>query len=232
MPLAASELLWDRDIQTPGDRGLLDEPGRRAGRSRAPGSTAHSTTATRRASAPARSSGGRAIRARFAFEASLAYWSFDPRKLFTRTTSARTRPGSRTASRPSPPSFTSPTCSCACGSPSETFPSRSPSTASTTSRAGAGATTRLREPSSWPARSALPATGGASTPTSTSSETRRWAPTTPTTGGTTPGIEGHRLGVAWTFLPRVYLQGSFSIQRRLDAHFWVNRYLVDVVKMF
>ena len=44
--------------------------------------------------------------------------------------------------------------------------------------------------------------------------------------------QGHRLGVAWTFLPRVYLQGSFSVQRRLDAHFWVNRYLVDVVKMF
>ncbi len=44
--------------------------------------------------------------------------------------------------------------------------------------------------------------------------------------------EGHRVGVAWTFLPRVYLQGSFSVQRRLDSHSWINRYLVDLVKMF
>jgi len=44
--------------------------------------------------------------------------------------------------------------------------------------------------------------------------------------------EGHRVGVSWTFFPRVYLQGSFSIQRRLDQRFWVNRYLVDLVKMF
>jgi hypothetical protein len=44
--------------------------------------------------------------------------------------------------------------------------------------------------------------------------------------------EGHRVGVAWTFLPRVVLQASFSLQRRLDTRHWVNRYLVDVVKMF
>jgi hypothetical protein len=43
---------------------------------------------------------------------------------------------------------------------------------------------------------------------------------------------GHRVGVAWTFLPRLYLQGSFSVQRRLDVHDWVNRVLVDLVKMF
>ena len=44
--------------------------------------------------------------------------------------------------------------------------------------------------------------------------------------------EGHRVGVAWTFLPRLYLQASFSTQRRLDVHDWVNRVLVDLVKMF
>lgn len=44
--------------------------------------------------------------------------------------------------------------------------------------------------------------------------------------------EGHRVGVAWTFLPRVYLQGAFSVQRRLDSRSWINRYLVDLVKMF
>jgi hypothetical protein len=44
--------------------------------------------------------------------------------------------------------------------------------------------------------------------------------------------EGHRVGVAWTFLPQVYLQGSFSVQRRLDVHTWINRVLVDIVKIF
>jgi hypothetical protein len=44
--------------------------------------------------------------------------------------------------------------------------------------------------------------------------------------------EGHRLGVAVTILPQVYVQASSSLQRRLDTRRWVNRYLVDVVKMF
>lgn len=44
--------------------------------------------------------------------------------------------------------------------------------------------------------------------------------------------EGHRAGVAVTFLPQTYLQVSGSIQRRLDTRTWINRYLVDVVKMF
>lgn len=44
--------------------------------------------------------------------------------------------------------------------------------------------------------------------------------------------EGHRVGVAVTFLPQTYVQVSGSSQRRLDAYSWVNRFLVDVVKMF
>ena len=44
--------------------------------------------------------------------------------------------------------------------------------------------------------------------------------------------EGHRVAVAWTFLPNVYLQGAVTLQRRLDTQYWVNRYLVDLVKMF
>ncbi len=44
--------------------------------------------------------------------------------------------------------------------------------------------------------------------------------------------EGHRVGLAWTFFPQVYLQGSFSTQRRLDVHTWVDRWLLDFVKMF
>jgi hypothetical protein len=44
--------------------------------------------------------------------------------------------------------------------------------------------------------------------------------------------EGHRAGAAVTFLPQTYVQFSGSVQRRLDTRNWVNRYLVDLVKMF
>jgi hypothetical protein len=44
--------------------------------------------------------------------------------------------------------------------------------------------------------------------------------------------EGHRLGIAVTILPQTYVQASESLQRRLDTRHWINRYLVDVVKMF
>jgi hypothetical protein len=44
--------------------------------------------------------------------------------------------------------------------------------------------------------------------------------------------EGHRVAAAWTFLPNLYLQAAFTLQRRLDTRYWVNRYLVDLVKMF
>ena len=32
--------------------------------------------------------------------------------------------------------------------------------------------------------------------------------------------------------PNTYLQAAFTLQRRLDTRYWVNRYLVDLVKMF
>jgi hypothetical protein len=44
--------------------------------------------------------------------------------------------------------------------------------------------------------------------------------------------EGHRLGLAVTILPQTYVQLSGSLQRRLDTHRWINRCLVDVVKLF
>jgi hypothetical protein len=44
--------------------------------------------------------------------------------------------------------------------------------------------------------------------------------------------EGHRVGVAFTFLPQTYAQASGSLQRRLDTQKWINRYLLEVVKMF
>jgi hypothetical protein len=44
--------------------------------------------------------------------------------------------------------------------------------------------------------------------------------------------EGHRLALGVTVLPQVYVQGSAVVQRRLDLGFWLNRYMVDLVKMF
>ena len=44
--------------------------------------------------------------------------------------------------------------------------------------------------------------------------------------------EGYRLAASLTFLPDVYVQGAVVIQRRLDQNSWLNRYLVDLVKMF
>ena len=43
---------------------------------------------------------------------------------------------------------------------------------------------------------------------------------------------GHRAGVAVTILPQVYFQGTFLVQRRLDLHAWLNRITFDLVKMF
>jgi hypothetical protein len=43
---------------------------------------------------------------------------------------------------------------------------------------------------------------------------------------------GHRVGVAVTLLPQVYVQGTFLVQQRLDLTGWLNRITVDLVKMF
>ncbi len=43
---------------------------------------------------------------------------------------------------------------------------------------------------------------------------------------------GHRVGAAVTVLPSVFIQGSFVFQKRLDRHNYLNRVLVDLVKMF
>lgn len=43
---------------------------------------------------------------------------------------------------------------------------------------------------------------------------------------------GHRAGIAVTLLPQVYFQGTFLVQRRLDLKAWLNRITFDLVKMF
>jgi hypothetical protein len=45
-------------------------------------------------------------------------------------------------------------------------------------------------------------------------------------------FEGHRVTLAFTVLPQVYVQGSVSFNRRLDQNYWLNRYMVDLVKIF
>lgn len=44
--------------------------------------------------------------------------------------------------------------------------------------------------------------------------------------------KGHRIGVAVTLLPRVYLQATVVFQKRLDLPSNLNRLIVDLVKMF
>jgi hypothetical protein len=43
---------------------------------------------------------------------------------------------------------------------------------------------------------------------------------------------GHRAGVAVTLLPQVYVQGTVMFQRRLDLQPTLNRITIDLVKMF
>jgi hypothetical protein len=43
---------------------------------------------------------------------------------------------------------------------------------------------------------------------------------------------GHRAGLGVTFLPRVFVQGTVMFQRRLDLKPTLNRYTLDLVKMF
>jgi hypothetical protein len=44
--------------------------------------------------------------------------------------------------------------------------------------------------------------------------------------------EGHRIGLAVTVLPNVFVQSSIMFQRRLDRQSYLNRILVDLVKMW
>lgn len=44
--------------------------------------------------------------------------------------------------------------------------------------------------------------------------------------------QGHRAGVAFTVLPRLFVQGTVTFQRRLDLKSTLNRVTVDLVKMF
>ncbi len=43
---------------------------------------------------------------------------------------------------------------------------------------------------------------------------------------------GHRFGLAVTFLPNTFVQGAVVFQERLDRQTWLNRVVIDLVKMF
>ena len=44
--------------------------------------------------------------------------------------------------------------------------------------------------------------------------------------------QGHRIGAGVTVLPNVFVQGALVFQRRLDRNTWLNRLTIDLVKMF
>ena len=44
--------------------------------------------------------------------------------------------------------------------------------------------------------------------------------------------EGHRTGIGVTVLPRVVVQFSGMLQRRLDTDRWVRRFTLDLVRLF
>lgn len=43
---------------------------------------------------------------------------------------------------------------------------------------------------------------------------------------------GHRIGLAVTILPSLFAQGAVVFQQRLDKNTWLNRITIDLVKMF
>ena len=43
---------------------------------------------------------------------------------------------------------------------------------------------------------------------------------------------GHRFGLAVTIFPQTFVQGAAMFQQRLDRKTWLNRFTVDLVKMF
>jgi hypothetical protein len=229
MPLAASELLWDRDIQTPGISASWTSPD---GAWTISGAgfygPQHYSDQTRIGAGQFQWRTGDP--SRFSLEASLAYWSFDPHELFTpyiRENTTRVENGA--------PTFASefhvadlllrmwfPVGSVPVQVSLDGFDNFAAAEGRRLAFEAVVLAGQVGTPGDWRGFYAYQyiqrnATMGAY-------NTDDWWYHT--------WYEGHRVGVAWTFLPRVYLQGSFSVQRRLDAHFWVNRYLVDVVKMF
>jgi hypothetical protein len=43
---------------------------------------------------------------------------------------------------------------------------------------------------------------------------------------------GHRVGAAVTIFSNLFVQGSVALQQRLDRNTWLNRVMIDLVKMF
>ncbi len=229
MPLAASEMLWDRDIQTPGIAASWTSPD---GAWTLSGAgfygPQHYSDQTRIAAGQVQWRTGDA--SRFSLEASIAYWSFQPHELYApyvRENSVQIVGGE--------PVFASefhvadlllhlrfpianvPVLVSLDGL--DNFAARDGRRLAFEAAVVAG---QVGTPGNWRGFYAYQyiqrdATMGAYT-------TDDWWYHT--------WYEGHRVGIAWTFLPRMYLQGAFSVQRRLDSPSWVNRYLVDLVKMF
>ncbi len=93
-------------------------------------------------------------------------------------------------------------------------------------------TARRSKPISRSAASARPATGVSSTFSSTSSRTRSSAPTTPTTGGSTPGTGATASACATRSCRASSCRARSWSSSGWTAQTWLNRILVDLVKMF
>lgn len=228
MPLLATEMLWDRDIQTPGAAGSWESNGG------AWTLAAAGFYGPQRDGDASRIAAGqvvwRAGEEGLRLEAAASYWSFDLRDLkpvYIRENSAVASDGRRQyASRfhvadllvrvrfglgnlPALISLDGIRNFSAPGGKRLAFE-------------GALAVGRLGTPGDWRATYAYQYVQRDALVGAYNSDDWWWH----------TWFEGHRLTVAVTILPRVFLQGSVSLNRRLDETYWLNRYLVDLVKMF
>lgn len=231
MPLVSSEMLWDKDIQSPGAAVAWEIP---AGSSRV-------TLAAAGFANPqlhgdhTRVVAGQAVwrrgdAARFALEAAAAYWHYDVRDLdprylrqnYTRVDKGRLvylsdyhlvdlllrarfplGPVPVTIALDGIHNFGSPTDEKNAFEATAAF-----------GRLGTPGQWRFFYTFQWIERDALP---GAYNTDDWWFHT--WA-------------RGHRIGAAITVLPSVFVQGAVVFQQRLDRDTWLNRIMIDLVKMF
>jgi hypothetical protein len=234
MPLLASEMLWDRDIQTPGAAVSWDVP---AGRDSLVLTGAGFFSPQREGDRTRIAAGQLAWRRSnpegAELEAAVSYWSFDPRDLrahYLRQNLFVEREGEReylsdfrilhAALRLRFPVGSLPVLVSLDGL--HNFGTRGEAQEYEDAFEGHLAVGRLGKPGDWRAfysyhyveRDALPG----------AYNTDDWWFHT--------WYRGHRVGLAITVLKEVFLQGSVVFQRRLDLKPTLNRITVDLVKMF
>ena len=229
MPLFSTEMLWDRDIQTPGAAGAWESPGG------AWTLAAAGFYGPQRDGDASRIAAGQVVwrageEGRLSLEAGASYWSYDLRDLKTvyirENSSVLVNGHARYASafhvadllvRVRFPLGTVPVLVSLDGIRNFSAPE-----GKRLAFEGVLAVGRLGTPGDWRATYAYQYVQRDALVGAYNSDDWWWH----------TWFEGHRVTMAVTILPRVYLQGSFSLNRRLDQTYWINRYFVDLVKMF